>query len=147
MFFRLLYLQNSRNAKFESVVLDRLTSVTMPASVYLLQATLVALSALGAYLTWGLALSNGTITMMEYTRNVEPQVLPGTDSPLKQSYIGIQAVDNQLTVLVLFFWQLVDGSMPNASLSTFRFASQFVPGWGLVVIEGMRSGNKGKIIS
>ncbi|MCJ1404566.1 hypothetical protein MMC11_007792 [Xylographa trunciseda] len=119
----------------------------MPAPVSLLQLSLIALSGLGAYLTWGLALNNGTLSMMERIREYGPQLLPGTDVPLKQSYTGIQAIDNQLTVLVLFFWQLVDGGMPGASLGTFRFASQFVPGWGLVVLESMRSGNKGRIIS
>ncbi|MCJ1392879.1 hypothetical protein MMC18_005751 [Xylographa bjoerkii] len=111
----------------------------MPTSIFLLQASLIALSGLGAYLTWGLALNNGTTRMMEHIRDFGPHVLPDTDAPLKQSYTGIQAIDYQLTVLVLFFWQLVDGSMPSASLGTFRFASQFVAGWGLVVMEAYDS--------
>ena len=119
----------------------------MPNSVFLLQASLLALSGLGAYLTWGLALNNGTITMMEHIRDFGPHILPGTVAPLKQSYTGIEAVDYQLTVLVTFFWPLVDGGMPHASLGVFRFASQFVAGWGLVVMEGMRNGNRGRLIS
>lgn len=92
-------------------------------------------------------MKNGTINMMEHIRDTVPPVLPGTDALLKQYYIGIRAVDYQLTVLTLFFWEMVDGSMPHASLNAFRFGGQMVAAWGLLMIESARNGNKGRLVS
>ncbi|MCJ1477789.1 hypothetical protein MMC13_006462 [Lambiella insularis] len=119
----------------------------MALSVLPLQAILIVLCALGGYLTWGLAMQNGTMSMMAHIRDFGPHVLPGTDAPLKQTYTGIRAVDYQLTVLAVFFWNLVDGSMPHASLFVGKLAFQFIAAWGLLMIEGARNGNKGRLIS
>lgn len=84
---------------------------------------------------------------MEHIRDVGPHVLTGTNAPIKQRYTGIRSLDNQLGVLTVFFWELVDGSLPHASLHAVRFGMQVMVAWGLVMVEGMRAGNKGLIIS
>lgn len=111
------------------------------------QAALLALCAAGCYLTWGLFIGNGSKALMEHIRDVGPHILTGTDAPIKQIYTGIRSVDSQLSVLTVFFWEIVDGSMPHASLHAIRFGAQVMVMWGLVMIEGMRAGNQGSIIS
>jgi hypothetical protein len=74
-------------------------------------------------------------------------LLSGTTAPLKRHFTGIGLIDYQLTVLTVFFWGIVDGSAPAASLHALRFGSQIPVIWGVLLIEGMRAGNKGKVIS
>jgi len=105
------------------------------------------LSAAGYYGTWYLLLNNGTTTYMSHIRDYGPKILPGTDEPLKTVYIGISSIDYQLTVLTLFFWELVDGSHPAASLFCFHFATQVACGWSLLMIEGLRRGHRWMMIS
>jgi len=112
-----------------------------------IQATLLALCAAGCYFTWGLFIGNGTKALMEHLRDVGPRILTGTDAPIKQIYTGIKPLDAQLGVLTVFFWEIVDGSTPHACLYGIRFGVQVMVMWGLVMIEGMRAGNKGSIIS
>ena len=84
---------------------------------------------------------------MAQIRDVGPRILPGTNEPVKTKYIRISAIDYQLTVLDIFFWELVDGSHPAISLYGFYFATQVACGWGLLMIEGLRRGHRWRIIS
>lgn len=117
------------------------------ATVNVLKFLLLLLSALGFYSTWYLFLNNGTFDHMIHVREIGPRVLPGTTAPLKTWYTGIARLDHQLTALCLFFWQLVDGSRPDASLLCFHFAGQMSAGWGLLMMEKLRFGNRGRIIA
>lgn len=108
---------------------------------------LILLSAIGYYATWYILLNNGTSDQMAHIRDIGPRILPGTNEPIKTVYVGIRAIDYQLTVLALFFWELVDGSRPAASLFCFHFATQVACGWSLLMIEGLRRGHRWKIIS
>ncbi|MCJ1245359.1 hypothetical protein MMC30_002563 [Trapelia coarctata] len=119
----------------------------VPLSTLPIQAVLLALCAAGCYLTWGLFIGNGSKALMEHIRDVGPHILTGTDAPIKQIYTGIGPLDEQLGVLTVFFWEIVDGSMPHASLHAIRFGAQVMVMWGLVMIEGMRTGNRGSIVS
>jgi len=117
------------------------------------------LCAAGYYYTWHILLNNGTAEYMSRIRDDGPQLVPGTNEPLKTVYIGIPAigslltahgmpaVDYQLTVLALFFWEVVDGSHPAASLFCFHFATQVACGWSLLMIEGLRRGHRWRMIS
>lgn len=116
-------------------------------TVTMMKIVLLLLSALGFYFTWYLYLHNGTYDHMVRVRDIGPRVLPGTTAPLRTVYTGIGLIDYQLTVLCLFFWELVDGSQPNTSLLCFHFAGQIAAGYGLFMIEKSRSGNKGRIIA
>lgn len=114
---------------------------------FCLKLCLVKLCLAGLYTTWYLFSYNGTHSLMIRVRDVGPHNLPGTNAPLKRSYTGIGKLDYQLTVLALFFWELIDGSRPNASLLCFHFTGQITAGWGLLMMEALRTGNRTRIIS
>lgn len=93
-------------------------------------------------------MENGAGDMMRDIRNHGPHLLPYTDrAPLKKIYTGIAAVDYQLTVLILFFYNVVDGSHPGACLQAYHFVGQTFAGYALLVLESLRYGNEWKIIS
>ncbi|KAL8689612.1 MAG: hypothetical protein Q9218_004754 [Villophora microphyllina] len=86
---------------------------------------LIGLSGFGAYSTWYIFMNNGAGDMMKDIRNNGPHTLPYTDgAPLKKTYTGISVVDYQLTVLILFFYNVVDGSHPESSITLWGFAFQ-----------------------
>ncbi|KAK3175938.1 hypothetical protein OEA41_007260 [Lepraria neglecta] len=74
---------------------------------------LLLFSAAGAYGTWYIFINNGSADYMTRIRDVGPRLLPGTKEHLKTVFTGIPAIDYQLTVLTLFFWEQVDGSNPS----------------------------------
>lgn len=119
----------------------------MPSLINSAQLTLLFLSVMGFYGTWYLTLNNGTTDKLAHIRDVGPRKLPGTEAPLKLSYTGIEFVDHQLTVLALFFWETVDGSMPHASLYVFHFGGQIAGAYGLVMVESMRAGTRWRLVS
>ena len=98
------------------------------------------------YGTWYLLMNNGTIDHMKAVRDGS-NILPGTKEPVLTHYTGIERIDYQLAVLDVFFWELVDGSRPDASLFCYQFAGQIFSGWSLLMIESLRKGNKWKIVS
>lgn len=119
----------------------------MPSLITIAKFSLILLSATGFYGTWYILLNNGSTDYMSDIRDFGPRLLPGTKESLKTVYIGNPALDYQLTVLTLFFWEQVDGSHPDFSLFCFHFATQVACGWGLLLIEGHRIGNRWKLIS
>lgn len=119
----------------------------MASSMDMVKVILLLLSIAGFYGTWVLLMNNGTGEQMAKLGDHGPHWLPGTQEPLRRVYTGVGAVDHQLTVLAVFFWEVVDGGMPNASLHAFHLAGQFGAAWTIVVLEGLRKGNRGKIIS
>ena len=99
------------------------------------------------YSTWYLVLNNHTTDLMSHIRDIGPRLLPNTKATLKTSYTGIASIDYELTGLILFFWEIVDGSLPQASLLAFHFSGQFYAAICLLMIEGYRRGSRGKLIS
>lgn len=92
-------------------------------------------------------MTSGTGELIKVVQAGGHPLLPGTSAPLKTSYTGIGPIDNQLTVLCIFFRSLMAGDHPEYSLHIHDFAFQFAVQYGLMVIEGSRPGNSGKIIS
>lgn len=128
--------------------LRTLDSIAMGFTINVTKLVLVSLSGLGFYLTWYIFSYNGSMDMMKHIRDVGPHVLPYTDgAPLKKHFIGIAAVDYQLTVLTLFFYNIVDGSHPSATLLCYYFGGQLASAWGLVLLESERYCNKWSVIS
>lgn len=119
----------------------------MPSLINTARFGLLLFSAAGFYVTWYMFMNNGTVDHMTRIREVGPRLLPGTKEPLKTVYTGVPAVDHQLTILTTLFWEQVDGSNPSASLFCFHFATQAACGWGLLLLETLRCGNRWKIIS
>ena len=109
--------------------------------------TLVVWTAGAFYFTWYLMLNNGTADFLSQMKGHGPHVLPGTEEPLKRIYTGIPRLDRQLVLLTVFFWKVVDGSMPGASLQAFLMIGQFGGAYGLMILEGLRTGNRGRAVS
>ncbi|KAL8677808.1 MAG: hypothetical protein Q9186_005788 [Xanthomendoza sp. 1 TL-2023] len=120
----------------------------MTMSLNMTKVFLLSLSAIGFYCTWYLFFNNGGADMMNDVRDNGPHFLPFTDkAPLRKLYTGIASLDDQLTVLTLFFYNIVDGSHPHACLQAYHFIGQIVAGWGLLVLESLRYSNQWSIIS
>ncbi|KAL1643953.1 hypothetical protein SLS58_004628 [Diplodia intermedia] len=75
--------------------------------------------------------------------------MPGTDGavPLTREWTGIAALDRQFTVLLVFFWQLLDGRHPAGTLQAAHFFGQMGAYWTLMQLEAKREGNKRRIIA
>lgn len=105
------------------------------------------LSAFAFYSTWYLVYKNGTLDLMTQVHDQGPHLLPGTKAPLKRVFTGINSIDDQLTGMVLFFWEQVDGSLPNASLFCFMFAGEAVAVWTILYVESQRLSNSWRLVS
>ena len=90
---------------------------------------------------------NGSLEMLDGIREQTPPLVPGTEALLKIKYTRIGPLDHLLTTLTIFFYQAVDGSSPHTSLQSFHFGGQVFAIWGLLLLEGIRKGNQGKLIS
>jgi hypothetical protein len=109
---------------------------------------LLILSALAAgYCIIGLQVKNGTFDILAEMTSEAPRRLPGSDELLVQQYTKVWPLDFQLKELVTFFWPVVNGELPELSLFGAYIATQIVPVHVLVLLEGLRRGNKGKLIS
>jgi len=99
------------------------------------------LALLGTYGTWIRSLLNGTLHHLFRALHITG-TLPGTAStPLKTTFTGIYwPIDYLLDVLVLFFYQAVDGSHPGTSLFGLYFATQYVPVIVSLYVDGFRAG-------
>ena len=105
------------------------------------------LSLLGGYGTFSLARRNGTFDALLELLPRENAKFPGTENPLKMGYTGLKAVDRQLTILVAFFAPVVDFKSAEANLFSIWGLGQFGAVWTLMMMESMRTGNKGKAVS
>lgn len=105
------------------------------------------LSIAGGYGTMFLGAANGTFPHLTGLINAENALFPGTSEPLLRSYTGINAIDRQLSVLVLFFAHVVDLSDGALALFGLFGAGQFAAAWTLLVMESLRLGNKNKLVS
>lgn len=82
---------------------------------------------LGLSNTWGRAAIDGTLTLLfRALHSSEPCNLPGTNSLPRTTIRGIRwPLDYLLNVLVLFFWQAVNGSHPTTSVIGIYFLGQY----------------------
>lgn len=99
----------------------------------------------GVYLTLVLAIQNGTIGTIQGIQN--GGYLPQTEKPLRRFYTGISPIDHQLSSLAIFFWPIADAHLPTLTLFWVNFSGELVMSWTLIMIEGMRKGNRGSLIS
>ena len=126
-------------------ILWLLIHTVMSSLLNVTKAGLVFLSAAGCYTTWYFLFNNGTADHTAHSRKLG--LLPGTKEPVRTVYTGVPAIDHQLTFLTLFFWEIVDGSNPSASLFSFYFATQVACGWGLLMVESQRHSNRWSLLS
>ncbi|KAI6709929.1 hypothetical protein PZA11_005257 [Diplocarpon coronariae] len=110
-------------------------------------ALLPTLALLGAYCTWTLASCNGTFKSIFALIASENPKFPGTDDALLTAYTDVGWLDRQLTVLVTFFAPVVDLDQGALTLFTIFATGQFGAVWTLMVMESMRMGNRGRVVS
>jgi hypothetical protein len=103
------------------------------------------LSAFGFYVTYGLSFRNGTFALIE--KAAEKFQLPNSNFALRTTFTGVGPIDNQLRVLLSFFWPVVNGDYPDVSLRCLRFAGSAGAAWLIVMMEALRRGNQGTAIS
>jgi hypothetical protein len=106
----------------------------------------LGLAALGFWTLWGFPYNNHLLKYLK--AQTEPgATLPGVAGvAMKQSYTGIGPVDNQLTILVSFFYTAIDGHRGDISLSFLCLGSHVIASWVLITLEGQRTGNQGKVL-
>ena len=84
---------------------------------------------LGILGTWGRASLDGTLVhLFDALHGSQGYVLPGTSSLLRGRFTGISwPIDHMLKVLVVVFWEAVDGSRPGTSAVGVYFLGQLFP--------------------
>jgi hypothetical protein len=101
----------------------------------------------GAFGTMGLGARNGTFDHISTLAAQESPVFPGSNVLLLRQYTGVRAIDRQLSVLVTFFAPVVDSRSGTLYLYAIFGLGQFGAAWTLLVMESLRSGNKGRAVS
>ncbi|KAI1412761.1 hypothetical protein F5Y13DRAFT_42312 [Hypoxylon sp. FL1857] len=107
------------------------------------KAALYILGLVGTLGTWGRTVADGSLVHL-YTalHGGGSYILPGTESALKTSFTGIYwPIDYLLDVLVIFFWESVDGSHPDSSAIGIYFLGQFFPILVAFYVNHLRGGN------
>lgn len=94
--------------------------------------------------------ANGTFPLI--VTHQEKRQLPTTAATVvrptfAESFTGFDPPDGLLSILVVFFWPLVNGENPGASLLSFLFAGQVVAHLAVVTLEASRKANIGRVIS
>ncbi len=114
------------------------------------RSALVALGiihAVGINSMYGLVFRNGYVDALRRLYSTGPFVLPGSNNPIFTRFTGISPLDKVVTLAGIMFCNILDGSTPQSSLYSFHFAGQLVPVWTIMMVEGLRSGNKNTIFS
>lgn len=109
--------------------------------------TALLLLSLGGCLTlWGFSYTNGLLQIL--TEHCEPAAQQlSTTGPKRTVYTGIGPVDGQLTTLITFFYTAIDGNRPDVSMVGLDFVGQIIATWMLMVLESLRKGNRGKLLT
>lgn len=130
-------------------VFDRRTHVwpivlAMPSSTSLPspQSVLPSLAIAGTCFIWAGSFIDGSLILLLKAVFSRKHILPGTQSLLKRSFTGIYwPLDFLLGILVVFFWEAVDGSHPTSSTLGLYFIAQYLPILTTVYTDSFRTGN------
>ncbi|PTU21755.1 hypothetical protein P175DRAFT_0434760 [Aspergillus ochraceoroseus IBT 24754] len=112
-----------------------------------LKATLYLLSALGTYHTWGRTVLDGSLSHLLTALHGPnlPYILPGTESPLRTRITGIVwPIDYLLDMLLVFFWEAVDGSHPATSAIGIYFLAQYLSVLTGIYVDSARRSQSGR---
>ncbi|EPE28714.1 hypothetical protein GLAREA_09835 [Glarea lozoyensis ATCC 20868] len=71
--------------------------------------------------------------------------LPGAPSDADLAYTGIKALDGTLAGIIYFAWIVAEGGSTALSLFGIYLVGQVVPCSAIVLVEGLRKGNEGRI--
>lgn len=90
---------------------------------------------------------NGTFDAITDGLKAKSPVFPGTTDAIVWKHSGVEVLDNQMRILVSFFAPVVDSINPELNLFSIFVLGQFGAAWALLMMESMRMGNKGRIVS
>lgn len=117
----------------------------MPWSVTFAKVSLPLLAVAGFCGTLKFGSDNGLFKLIG--GGIANKTISGTDIPLRTHWTGVSPVDSAIAGMISFFWPILDGSMPELSLSTLHFYGQFLSIWMLLYVESLRPGNSWKLVS
>ncbi|KAF2726643.1 hypothetical protein EJ04DRAFT_598620 [Polyplosphaeria fusca] len=102
-----------------------------------------ALTVLGTMFLWGGTLLDGSMQhLLRALHGPEDYILPGTQTHLRQVFTGIYwPIDYLLDVLVIFFWEVADGSHPATSVIGIYFLGQLLCVLVNIYLDSLRNGN------
>lgn len=113
-------------------------------------AVIVACGTLGVYGTLVAGFQNGLFDAISQSVGPggrQPSYLGGP-APSRATFTGIEAIDSVLFGLVAFFTIMIDGPRSwDVILSNWYLIAQFCAGFSLLVLEGHRQGNRGRLVS
>lgn len=98
----------------------------------------------------------GLNTLIEAVLAGDRAALPGGPEPFKRHWTGLAAVDGLLSFLVGFFSAIIDGANNtgpdgkvewNGYLFYVWGSSQFIAAWAMLLLESLRVGNRGRLVS
>lgn len=110
-----------------------------------LAASLFGVAIFGGIALHGFSIRNGMNELIEDAR-VHNLLADGTRNPYLGKLTGVAAVDFMIFTLVNFFWSVSQGETPGLNLIGVLFGGQMVALLTIVMIEGFREGNKGRLI-
>ena len=110
-------------------------------------ASLLALSLLGFWGTWGIGTRDGFLPAVKDTLSAPVPLLPAVNQPVKQTYTAIPPVDYLIRRLNVVLWPAIDGTWPGLCLQAWEFSGQMTGSLLVIQLEGLRAGNKGKLIT
>ncbi|KAI1469275.1 uncharacterized protein F4812DRAFT_470295 [Daldinia caldariorum] len=90
---------------------------------------------------WGHLYRNGYLDALLRLKNEGPHHLPGSENAIRTFYTGIGPLDKLVTVGVVIFANVTDGSTPELSLYIFQFCGQYLAMLVMINIESLRAGN------
>lgn len=105
---------------------------------------------LGGYGTLGAGFQNGFFESISKAagQGAAAAYFPGGPEPYRTRYTGIAAIDNQLVTLIAFFIFIIDGPQTwDITLSYWYLMLHFCAGMCLLALEGLRKGNRGRLVS
>lgn len=108
---------------------------------------LLAIHLFGMNSMYGLIYRNGYIDALFHLRDNGPQLLPGSSHPIRTWYTGIRPLDKLLTLSVVMFANVTDGTAPQLSLYGFYFTGQMASIFTVLIIEGLRDQNEKGVMS
>lgn len=118
-------------------------SIAKDADSQSVRTILYVLGLLGTLATWGRAAADGSLVLLFHAlHGADEYILPGANAALRKSFTGIfWPIDYLLDVLVIFFWEGVDGSHPAASAIGIYFLGQLFPILVAFYMDSFRAGH------
>jgi len=97
--------------------------------------------------TFILSYNNGFLAQLQSYQAAPSPNLPDSHFALKNHWTGIGPIDKLCVQFIAFFWPVLNGLNPSLSLQGVHFLGQGYAIWTLVLVEGFREGNKGKLVA